>query len=114
MPHNIEHSFPSLRALYIDLWHFSRRPFHGCGLAAPIADSAWRREALDPILRFAVLPLEKVTVIVDNVWPNGDIWSGDPRIKDRRQLAEWLRGRLLKGREVKQGGDVQECGLLKE
>ncbi|KAF2442971.1 hypothetical protein P171DRAFT_53493 [Karstenula rhodostoma CBS 690.94] len=100
IPNNVKDSFPNLRALHVNMWHWSRRFYggrgSGCsGLAAPIEHEAWRMKALEPVLRFAVLPLEEVTVVVDNVWPRNEIWSGDPRVQERRELADWLRKQLL-------------------
>lgn len=98
IPSNLNDVFPSIRALHVNIWHVSRRLYSGgefSGLAAPIGDEKWRQKALEPVLRFALLPLEEVTVVVDNVWPRNEIWSGDPRVQERRELANWLRNQLL-------------------
>ncbi|KAF9734455.1 hypothetical protein PMIN01_07358 [Paraphaeosphaeria minitans] len=97
-PKNLEDLLPNLRALHVNMWHGSRRLYiEGgfSGLPAPIKDEKWRKKALEPVLRFASLPLKEVTVVVDNVWPLGEIWSGDPRAHERRELAEYLRKQLL-------------------
>jgi hypothetical protein len=55
----------------------------------------WRAEVPKPVLRFAALPLEQVTVVVDNVWALEKIWLKDPKVKDRRELADWLKNQPL-------------------
>ena len=90
-----ENTFPNLRALHLNLWHSSLPPRPGTGLAAPIGDMTWRKDAINSVLRFSLLPLEEITAVVDNVWPAKDIWSGDPSIENRKDFATWLREELL-------------------
>lgn len=101
IPADIKDRVPKLRALHVNLWHGSWI-FNINGefieVAAPITDENWRLKELEHVLRFTSLPLQEVTIVVDNVWPLeplGDVLSGDPKIHERRELADWLRCQLL-------------------
>lgn len=95
IPRDVAKVFPNLRAVHVHLLHQSRRPAMGTGLGAPVGDMTWREEALEPVLRFQTLPLKEVTVVAENMWPWTELWSGDPRVAQYRELAGWLRKRLL-------------------
>lgn len=88
--------FPNVHTVHVILVHQSRRLGMSGALAAPVQDVEWREEALEAVLKFSGLALKEVTVVVDNRYPVNEIWSGDPRIGQRRELAEWLRQRLLR------------------
>lgn len=95
VPENVVEMFPKVHILHVILAHQSRRLGMGTALAAPVQDIGWREEALEPLLRFKGLCLKEVTVVVDNQHPVNEVWSGDPRIVERRKLSEWLRQCLL-------------------
>ncbi|KAF1965418.1 hypothetical protein BU23DRAFT_627527 [Bimuria novae-zelandiae CBS 107.79] len=88
--------FPALSALHVNLLHISRTPTLGTRIAAPVGDKAWREEAMGWFAGWGVAAKE-VSVVVENVSLCGDVWSGDANIRNRREVAGWLRGRLLEG-----------------